>query len=181
TETISPATPIVINGSTKDATYAGRANGAIVATVQGGTPVSSGPTYTYSWRSDPVVTIPPATTTNPDTSTFEIYLEDLPAATYTLDITDGKGCTESSEFIVSEPPPLVFDTLLKTDVICGDNDTANDDGTISAKAIGGIPPYQYQLMRKNELDVFEAYGAPVLLDETQTFEATMLSGGMYQV
>ncbi|MFL1897487.1 SprB repeat-containing protein, partial [Aquimarina sp. 2-A2] len=181
TETISPATPIVINGSTKDATYAGRANGAIIATVQGGTPVSSGPTYTYSWRSDPVVTIPPATASNPDMNTFEIYLEDLPAATYTLDITDGKGCTESSEFIVSEPPPLVFDTLLKTDVICGDNDDTNDDGTISAKAIGGIPPYEYQLMRKNELDVFEAYGAPVLLDETQTFEATMLSGGMYQV
>ncbi|TYP75981.1 T9SS type A sorting domain-containing protein [Aquimarina intermedia] len=181
TETIRPATPIVINGLTKDATYAGRANGAIIATVQGGTPVSSGPTYTYSWRSDPVVTIPPATTANPDTATFEIYLEDLPAATYTLDITDGKGCTESSEFIVSEPPPLVFDTLLKTDVICGDNNTSNDDGTISAKAIGGIPPYQYQLLRKNELDVFEAYGAPVLLDETQTFEATMLSGGNYQV
>ncbi|WP_378185656.1 T9SS type A sorting domain-containing protein [Aquimarina sp. W85] len=181
TETIRPATAIVINGSSTDATYAGRANGAIIATVQGGTPVSNGPTYTYSWRSDPVVTIPPATTTNPDNTTFEIYLQDLPAATYTLDITDGNGCTESSEFIVSEPPPLVFDTLLNTDVICGDNDATNDDGTVSAKATGGIPPYQYQLLRKNELDVFEAYGMPVVLEETQTFEATMLSGGVYQV
>ncbi|WP_378185655.1 T9SS type A sorting domain-containing protein [Aquimarina sp. W85] len=181
TETISPATAIVINGSSTDATYAGRANGAIIATVQGGTPVSSGPTYTYSWRSDPVVTIPPATTTNPNINTFEIYLQDLPAATYTLDITDGNGCTESSEFIVSEPPPLVFDTLLNTDVICGDNDATNDDGTISAKATGGIPPYQYQLLRKNELDVFGAYGMPVVLEETQTFESTMLSGGVYQV
>lgn len=65
----------------------------------------------------------------------------LVSGTYTITITDANGClTECSPITLVEPSSLSC-SITTTDVTCsGDN-----DGTLSASAIGGTGPYQFSI------------------------------------
>lgn len=66
------------------------------------------------------------------------FTRDVSAGTYTVTVTDAKGCTYSTEIIVNEPPILDL-TISGTDISC----FGGDDGTANVVATGGTPPYNY--------------------------------------
>jgi hypothetical protein len=75
-------------------------NGYITAIAYGGTPP-----YSYSWN------------TMPEQTTATAY--NLAAGTYTVTITDSKGCFDTVSATLTDPPPLVVDeNILVTDVSC---------------------------------------------------------------
>ncbi|MGM0649200.1 MAG: gliding motility-associated C-terminal domain-containing protein, partial [Bacteroidota bacterium] len=92
-------------------------DGSINITTSGGTSP-----YTFAWS-------------NGETSES---VNNLPAGSYTLTITDDNGCTLSENFDISQPEPLAlnFNTI---DVDCTNSNT----GSIEAIVTGGITPYAY--------------------------------------
>lgn len=119
TSTINqPAQPLAITGIVDDANCFGLNDGAIDATVTGGTT-----TYSYSWSNG-------ATTED---------LTAILAGSYTLTVTDLNGCVESMSFEVDEPiAPLSIATFV-TDVDCNGDNT----GILEAEVQGGTMPYTY--------------------------------------
>ncbi len=96
----------------------GDADGSITNTVTGGTT-----SYTYEWA----------------TGETTLDLDNLPAGTYTLSVTDANGCVFVETYILTEPATSVSLTLTKTDVSC----FGFNDGTVTSTVIGGLPPYTY--------------------------------------
>ncbi len=78
--------------------------------------------YSYSWSNG--------------ANTPSIFM--LCAGSYTISITDLNGCSHTESFSISQPDPLSVN-------ITSTNETCNNcnDGTASASANGGTPPYQY--------------------------------------
>ncbi len=100
----------------------GEFTGAIDVDVNGGTLP-----YTYNWSSGE---------TTPD-------LENIPAGTYTLDVTDTLGCTASFTQVITEPstldPLISGTTAVVNDVSC----YGGSDGSVTLTVIGGTAPYTY--------------------------------------
>ncbi|HJT73700.1 MAG TPA: T9SS type A sorting domain-containing protein, partial [Chitinophaga sp.] len=94
----------------------GQSNGAIKLNVTGGDGV-----YTYEWNT------PGKSGAN------------LPAGTYAVKVTDGKGCFQSFSYEVGQPAQLTLQTAAPA--ICD----GLREGTIDAQVNGGITPYQYSL------------------------------------
>ncbi len=90
-------------------------NGTIGLTPSGGTP-GSGPSYNYKWSDGP-------TTQN---------RSNLSAGTYTVTVTDSKGCTKTNSSTVTQPPALAL-TDTTTHVSC----FAGANGTINLVVAGG--------------------------------------------
>ncbi|WP_074409507.1 T9SS type A sorting domain-containing protein [Aquimarina megaterium] len=183
TEIIDPAASAIVITKTDEAstTYNGANNGYANATITGGTPLSNG-SYTFSWENSSGANVTGGSgvaQSGPDR--YEINLPNLSADTYTLTITDDKGCSTTSDFVINEPPILEFITTEKNDVSCGDNDQTNNDGIIKATVQGGLPDYQYQVLLRNNTGTFEPFGSPVILGTAQEFVASGLSGGIYRV
>ncbi|MES2284798.1 MAG: SprB repeat-containing protein, partial [Bacteroidota bacterium] len=80
--------------------------------------------YTYLWQ-------PGALTT--------ISISNLSSGTYTLTITDAKGCTATTNAIIAEPAPLTINFTAQINVSC----FAGSDGTVTASPTGGTPNYSY--------------------------------------
>jgi len=79
--------------------------------------------YTFNWNSGLLLT--------EDAS-------NLTASTYTVLITDSKGCQESNSVVLSEPTMLTS-TITGTDVLCYGTST----GTVNLTPSGGTAPYSY--------------------------------------
>ncbi|MES2141116.1 MAG: PKD domain-containing protein [Bacteroidota bacterium] len=97
----------------------GGTNGAAIANPTGGTLA-----YTYTWS--------PSggggqTATN------------LGVGSYTVAITDNKGCTVSAQTNITEPPLLTASIVSTTDVACNGGST----GSATILASGGTPTYSY--------------------------------------
>ncbi len=104
--------------SSKNGTCNGAADGAIYATVTGGTPP-----YTYNW-SDSIHTL---NRTN------------LMGGTYTLTVIDGHGCINSSLSVtINQPLPLTLSVSEFDSVRCH-----GDQGKIVVQLNGGTQPYSY--------------------------------------
>lgn len=100
-----------------DATCFGAADGAISTTALGGDGLLA-----YLWNND-------ATTQN---------LEDIPAGTYSLTVTDGENCTAELVVTVGQPAELLANATSTAVSTVGAS-----DGTASADPQGGTMPYAY--------------------------------------
>ncbi len=117
TFTISePSELLIATDSTVDVLCAGDSTGGIFISVSGGTPA-----YSFSWNTG-------ATTED---------LNNIPAGTYTVTVTDNNGCTKQQSFTINEPSPLDTTSLQVSAPACGDT-----VGSISVQITGGTSPYQ---------------------------------------
>ncbi|PZR20368.1 MAG: hypothetical protein DI539_11065 [Flavobacterium psychrophilum] len=98
----------------------GGATGTATVTPTGGTLP-----YTYSWNTTPVQTTPTATGLN--------------AGTYTCTITDNKGCTITSNVLITQPPLLVASAGTVNNLSCN----GGSNGSAQVIASGGTVPYSY--------------------------------------
>ncbi|WP_188621361.1 beta strand repeat-containing protein, partial [Flavobacterium suaedae] len=118
TETVDVFEPIILeaNGVATNVSCNGGSDGAINLTVVGGNPP-----YTFAWNNS-------ATTED---------LSGLTAATYSVTITDSKGCTATETVDVFEP------IILEASAVATDATCAGNDGSVDLTVIGGNPPYTY--------------------------------------
>ncbi len=89
----------------------------------------------------------------------------LPPGTYGITVTDANGCTASGSVTINDPAVLTVSTTI-TDVSCN----GGSDGTATATASGGTPPYWYNISSQST----NAY-------ISGTFTATGLAAGTYIV
>jgi gliding motility-associated-like protein len=98
----------------------GNSTGSATVTANGGTLP-----YTYSWNTTPVQTLDVAV--------------NLPIGTYTVTITDAKGCTTTTQAAITEPNGIVTSIASQTNVDCFGNST----GAVSISASGGAGTLSY--------------------------------------
>ncbi len=98
----------------------GGSTGSSTATPSGG----QSP-FTYSWSTNPIQTGQTAT--------------GLTAGTYTVLITDGAGCTDTSIIVVTQPPQLTAVTNVIGNALCN----GSADGSASVTAAGGTGSFSY--------------------------------------
>lgn len=96
----------------------GQNSGAINTNISGGTTP-----YSYAWSNG-------STSAN---------LSNVTNGTYTVTITDAKGCTLSRSGVITQPAAPLNTSLSKTDVSCFGNNT----GSLTANPSGGTSPYTY--------------------------------------
>ena len=82
--------------------------------------------------------IPNNGATQPSPGVFE----NVPAGTYTVQVTDGDCIGNSVSFTIAEPTLIDVTTLASTNITCADNPT---DGTITVIASGGTGTIQYSI------------------------------------
>jgi len=106
-----------MNAKATDNKCHGDENGSIELTVSGGTPG-----YTYNWEQSWVMGNNPM---------------NLPAGTYTVTVTDAKGCSNSTTATVTEPDPITVNAS-------GDDaECDGSGGSLAANANGGTGVYSY--------------------------------------
>ena len=113
-----PAPVIVSFSSVINASCFGGNQGGVAASGSGGTL-----NYTYSWS-------PGAQTTN--------AISNLTAGTYSVTITDSKGCSATNTVVIAEPAPLAVSSSFVPPTCFN-----KADGSISAFGSGGTFPYSY--------------------------------------
>lgn len=118
TATITQPTILAVTATIKDATCNGGKNGSITAISSGGTAP-----YTYFWQ-------PINKTTN--------VVNNLAAGTYTVTVTDAKGCKITSTYTVGQPSPITI-SFINKNVLCFNGNT----GSTAASISGGTAPYTY--------------------------------------
>lgn len=162
-----PVSPLIITqGVQGNTTSTGGVNGFVEYSVTGGTP---NPNYTYSFKG--------ANTTAPNvvdlTGSFPAMgvsrlFNNLRADTYTLTITDDKGCTNKEEIIISDPDPILIG-FNETHVSC----FGGNDGTIKAIVTGGASNvYHYEWTK---------VGTGVITTPTPDIASITVSEGTYKV
>ncbi|MBK8328529.1 MAG: gliding motility-associated C-terminal domain-containing protein [Bacteroidetes bacterium] len=69
------------------------------------------------------------------------FFNSLAIGNYTIVATDANGCTLTTTFTITQPPPtqLVNYTTITPSCIPG------NDGSITVNIVGGLPPYQYSI------------------------------------
>ena len=166
-----PDKPVsILNPQYVQPTANGFTNGSITVQVNGGTPFNDN-SYSYEWR-DEQNNVINTTAAQSKPEGFAIQLNDIPAGTYILTVTDAnyenavqkEGCTYSAEFVLEEPPALALSVEQTMPISCnGENQFNNpaDDGQLMAIASGGIPfdplidgdhGYIYTWKKKDDLD-----------------------------
>ena len=117
--TITDPPVLSLSGVETDVTCNGSADGSIDLTVTGG----EAP-YTYAWAHGP--------TTEDVTG--------LGPGSYSVQVTDNRGCSQLTAFTITEPTALTLSTS-KTDVLCFGESTGKIDITVT----GGTAPYSYNM------------------------------------
>jgi len=115
------------------------ADGAITATVTGGTEIPAGG-YIYNWTTDPAT----STASIPAGQSTVVSPTGLTAGNYLVTVTDQNGCTISGQVSVNEPAQLVITSLLPSIYASGYNITGCfPDGYAEVTVSGGVPGYTY--------------------------------------
>ena len=123
TFTINPGPALVLTGSGTDAVCNGEANGSATAAPNGQA------AYSYVWTGGVAAGQTTQTASN------------LPAGTYTVAVTDSRGCSNSVNIIVGQPAVLTG-TANPTDATCFGGAT----GSINLTGVGGgNGSYQYSI------------------------------------
>ena len=123
TVTINSPTQIMVNPSNTNITCSGDADATITVAPSGG----SGAGYTYAWN--------PVPTNGDGTNTAT----PVGPGIWSVVVTDGNGCKDSTDITITDPTPIVINTTL-TDVTCA----GSCDGTITTTVSGGYGTYTYQ-------------------------------------
>ena len=116
---------------------AGQANGGIEVDITGGTGQVT------------VAADVPEFTGATGTSPFTVLIEDVPAGTFTITLTDENGCSTSTEATLQDPPPLVIE-VSANDMQCA----GQCNGEVVWSAEGGLQPYSISVLDEsgNEQD-----------------------------
>lgn len=114
-----PESPISLKYTLTDVSCYGDNTGSINANPEGG----SAP-YTYRWSNGQITR----------------DLKNLTAGTYTLTITDSKGCSYTESITIKQPVAPIKISYTKTDVSC----FGSVDGRIDVTVTGGILPYSFK-------------------------------------
>lgn len=109
-------------------------SGRGITVVTGGTPRSSGSSYTYLWND-----------LNAQTDSIAINLK---ADIYIVTVTDANGCTDTARVVVGEPASGVRATASQTFVGCFGTAT----GRARVSAVGGTSPYGYAWSNGDNLE-----------------------------
>ncbi|MCW3105374.1 MAG: hypothetical protein JWO09_3814 [Bacteroidetes bacterium] len=113
-----PLQPLTATNVISNVSCSGGSNGSIAVTPSGGTPG-----YTYLWA-------PGGQTSSSITGQV--------AGTYTVTVTDSKGCVFTANYTITQPAPLAI-TFTQTNVSC----SGGNNGTATAAVSGGTPAYTY--------------------------------------
>ena len=101
----------------------------------------------------------------------------LRAGSYTITITDAKGCTDTFTYVINEPLPIGFD-LTKVDITC-DSVSGTSLGAISVENVsGGTAPFKY-FITNNFGDVIAGNPYAATTNENHTF--TIINYGLYTI
>lgn len=120
---IKEAPSLAISSNKKNISCKSLSNGSISLSVSGGTYP-----YSYSW-----------TGSNGYTETTQ-NIDNIPAGTYAITVTDSNSCSVSENGIeLTQPAAVVSVVATPTTVTC----QGGSNGSISAVASGGVTPYSY--------------------------------------
>lgn len=111
----------------RDVSCFGGSNGLVVSSASGGAG-----TITY--------VLMPNNVSNTNGSFFGLGI-----GSYTLTATDNNGCSLSSTFVINQAPPIVWNSVQTTNVLC--NGASN--GTATVNATGGNGTFSYKLQPGN--------------------------------
>ncbi len=114
-----PSFTFTANVTKQDISCNGLTNGTATSAVTGG----EAP-YTYAWSNG---------------AGNVTGLTGLATGTYTVTVTDNKGCTTTGSTTIIEPA-LLTTTVISVDVSC----SGANDGSATANPAGGTPPYTYE-------------------------------------
>jgi gliding motility-associated-like protein len=120
TATITQPAAFVTSFSNTNVTCFGNSNGTGSVTVTGGVAP-----YTYSWNTTPVQATP--------------SIANLSAGTYTVAVTDNKGCSTTGSITITQPAQLIASIPVYSNISCA----GMNNGSASAIASGGTAPYSY--------------------------------------
>lgn len=119
--TIAPPPPFtVVVDSVNNVLCNGSATGNIYISVTGGTTP-----FTFAW--------------NDVNSSVTEDLIGVGGGTYTVVVTDSRGCVTNGSAVVTEPFALYLNVASYNDLLCA----GDSSGAIDITANGGIPPYSY--------------------------------------
>ncbi|MFL9844307.1 beta strand repeat-containing protein, partial [Flavobacterium rhizosphaerae] len=117
--TITEPTALVVSGMVDtNVSCNGGSNGSATVTATGGTSP-----YTYAWSNS-------ATTAS---------IEGVAEGTYTVTVTDAKGCTATTSVTITEPTVLMASTVVNSNVTC----FGGSEGGATVNVTGGVAPYTY--------------------------------------
>ncbi len=169
-----PNSPIAITfAGANHATAFGFNNGDISVDVKGGTTFANG-SYNFTWRNSSN-TVVASTTTQNVASGYRIIVNNLPADTYTLTVTDANyttatsktGCTYQYTYTITEPPLLTLNLQETNAISCNSTNTysnPSNDGQLTAITNGGVAfsplingfyKYKYTWKKKNTSGIWE--------------------------
>ena len=115
---VQPLNALSLSGTSVDVLCFGDSTGSIDISVQGGTFP-----YSYLWS---------------NLSTTQDLIN-IPAGSYSLDVTDFNGCSANISFPISQPSSEITITYNSQDILCYGDST----GLININVIGGSPGYTY--------------------------------------
>jgi gliding motility-associated-like protein len=115
--TITQPVALAVQGTASPVKCAGSNDGKVLSITSGGTLP-----YTYKWNTNEAK----------DSITGKV------AGSYTLSVSDARGCTASAAFTITTPAPLALGNA-KNDITC----FGKRDGVINLNVQGGTPGYTY--------------------------------------
>jgi gliding motility-associated-like protein len=118
--TITEPPALSVTTTQVDVLCFGSATGSATATAAGGVEP-----YTYSWNTIPVQTTAAAS--------------GLPAATYTVTVTDANNCIVTTSVTITQPAEALTVTLTQVNVSC----SGGSNGSAATTVSGGTEPYTY--------------------------------------
>lgn len=125
---ISSASVIITEPTSVNSGFTNTTNNICNLQCNGSATIATGggvPPYSYSWNTSPTQTT--ATASN------------LCAGNYTVLITDSNGCIDTNNVTITEPSPLLINTINITDAQCN----GSSNGSIQINVTGGTPSYTY--------------------------------------
>ena len=129
--------PLSVSVSGEDITCFGSRTGKVTATPSGGTEP-----YSYWWNSAP--------------AQITAVAANLPAGTFTVTVTDAKGCSVTNSVTISQPVTDMEITVDQINVTCN----GGTNGSATAAVTGGLEPYSFSWNTVPEQTKENAAGLP---------------------